>query len=498
MRATETAETATAQTAGVAPVERLRGMHDVPPARLAAREATAGRMLAAFARAGYGRVDVPTIEPTELFLRQTGEERVGQMYAFRYRNRELTLRPEFTASVVRAALADPSTALPARLSYCGPVFRYERPGGTRSRQFTEIGAELLGAGGPAADAEAIGLAYDALRVAGVANPALVIGHVGVARGYLAGLRLDERVRDWLVWSMERLRPDDPDGERVHPALAALLAEETALPAAPAATIAPDRDTFLALLREAGIALDGGNRRSAEEIAEGVMRKIARRDERGDVRRALAFLRRLVTLRGAPDDVLPQLEALLADEGLGGEGAQRLRDVLAILPAYGVPTDAITLDMGLGRGLTYYTGLVFQLYAEGPEQLGGGGRYDDLAGVLGASEPWPAVGFSLGLEAILARATPEPPASEPPMVVVETNGDDAATAMLAARLRALGWAATLDLGGKRTGNATDAARATANDDGTVRWIAPDGATRHVSPDALPAPPTHETNEGRRDA
>ncbi len=468
-------------------------MHDVPPARLAQREAAAARMLAALARAGYGRTDVPVIEPTELFLRQTGEERVGQMYAFRYRNRELALRPEFTASVVRAALADAPDALPARVSYCGPVFRYERPGGTRARQFTEIGAELLGADGPAADAEIIGLAYDALRVAGVTNPSLVVGHVGVARGYLAGLRLDERVRDWLVWSMERLRPDDPDGERVHPALAALLAEEGDDPV----RLPPvqDRDTFLAVLRSAGVALDGGNRRSAEEIVEGMMRKLARRDERADVRRALAFLRRLVTLRGTPDDVLPQLETLLTDEGLGGEGARRLRDVLAILPAYGVPPDAVTLDMGLGRGLNYYTGIVFQLYADGPEQLGGGGRYDDLAGVLGASEPWPAVGFSLGLEAVLARATPQPESYPPLVVVVQTSGNDLAAARLAARLRTLGWTATLSLSGNHVPTTAYAVRACVDND-AVRWIGVGDEERRVSFEDLPAPHEDETNgEGR---
>ena len=475
----------------VAPVERLRGMHDVPPARFAVREATAARILAALARAGYERVDVPVIEPTELFLRQTGEERVGQMYAFRYHNRELALRPEFTASVVRAAIAD-NTPLPARLSYCGPVFRYDQLVGTRARQFTEIGAELLGANGAAADAEAIGLAYDALRVAGVAEPRLVIGHVGVARGYLAGLRLDERVRDWLVWSMERLRPDDADGERVHPALAALLAEESTLPA-PAMTVAPDRDTFLALLREAGIALDGGNRRSAEEIAEGLMRKIARRDERSDVRRALAFLRRLVTLRGKPDDVLPQLETLLADEGLGSDGAQRLRDVLAILPAYGVPPDAITLDMGLGRGLTYYTGIVFQVYADNaPEQLGGGGRYDDLAGVLGAAEPWPAVGFSLGLEAVLAHAEPQAPTQAAPMFIVKANDDEQTAIRVAVRMRLFGWTVLLDSGSVHD-VALNAVPVTIAH-GMVQWTVPGGTPNAVALDVFLRPITDPAYKG----
>ena len=172
--------------------------------------------------------------------------------------------------------------------------------------------ELLGAQTAAADAEVIGTARMALRAAGVARLRIVLGHVGIVRGFLGGLALDERVREWLIWSMERLHPDDPRGERIHPALAAMLADDDRDPVAEAIT-PPDRDVFLQLLREAGISLEG-NRRTPEEIADGLIRKVRRRAEGNDVRRALAFLRQIVMLRGAPETVLPALEALLVREG----------------------------------------------------------------------------------------------------------------------------------------------------------------------------------------
>src|SRR4051794_17635648 len=143
-------------------IERVRGMNDVPPALLAARQRLAAGMLAVVARAGYAVMDFPVVESTELFLRKAGEERVQQMYAFRYRNRDLCLRPEFTASVIRSVIPTlQSQALPLRVAYHGPVFRYERPGQIRYRQFTEVGIELLGAAGAAADAEVIGMAHAA-------------------------------------------------------------------------------------------------------------------------------------------------------------------------------------------------------------------------------------------------------------------------------------------------------------------------------------------------
>lgn len=428
-------------------VERVRGMNDVPPSLLSARRALADSIVQTCARAGYTLMDYPIIESTELFLRKAGEERVQQMYAFRYRNRDLCLRPEFTASVVRSMIATmQSTPSPIRVAYHGPVFRYERPGQARYRQFTEVGIELLDAGTAAADAEVIGLAVEALREAGLHDVRLVLGHVGVVRGFLAALALDERVRDWLVWSMERLRPDDPRGERIHPALDAMLADDQR--AQVATKIAPpDRDAFLLLLREAGISLDG-NRRSPEEIAEGLIRKVQRRSEGNDVRRALDFLRRLVQLRGPAQDVLPELEQLLRDEGLPTDAVDRLRSVLDLLDAYGVAHDQVVLDLGLGRGLHYYTGVLFEIYGEGTEQLGGGGRYDDLASILGARHAVPAVGFSLGVErihdALNRRTTPLVPHLRTVVMGHGDDGDRATAARIARDLRRLGWTVLLDV------------------------------------------------------
>lgn len=488
-------------------IERVRGMNDVPPAVHAARARLAAAMLAVVGRAGYAQAEFPIVEPTELFLRKAGEERVQQMYAFRYRNRDLCLRPEYTASVLRSVIPTLASApLPLRVAYHGPVFRYERPGQVRYRQFTEVGIELLGASGAAADAEVIGMAHAALTAAAVPHLRIVIGHVGVVRTYLAGLRLDERVRDWLVWSMERLRPDDPRGERIHPALAAMLEDEGAFPAVDAVA-PPDRDAFLALLREAGISLDS-SRRTPEEIADGLIRKVARRAEGNDVRRALAFLRQLVTLRGAPDDVLPHLTALLAAEGLEQSAVERLRAVLDLLGAYGVRRDQVTLDLGLGRGLHYYTGILFEVYGDGTEQLGGGGRYDELATLLGARGPLPAVGFSLGLERIheaSARFREIAPAAPTVIVGQGEQGDATAAALIARRLRALGWTAVLDVRARKTSAVLKQARAAhatayaepARDGQGSRWLPLHGGEeQHIPEDGdFPCPMPHD--EGSAD-
>lgn len=118
---------------------------------------------ALFARYGYEPIYTPLFEHTELFARGIGEATdivTKEMYTFLDRSgRSLTLRPEGTAGVVRAAIEHslvPQGAV-AKYYYAGPMFRYERPQKGRMRQFWQIGVELLGAAEPSADAEVIAL-----------------------------------------------------------------------------------------------------------------------------------------------------------------------------------------------------------------------------------------------------------------------------------------------------------------------------------------------------
>src|SRR5204863_1415825 len=121
-----------------------------------------------------------------------GEEFVERMYAFTSYNRRICLRPEFTASVMRSYVRRlGGQPLPLRLHYAGPVFRYEKPQRLRYRQFTQAGVELIGAAGPAADAEILSLACQATEAAGVSDWTAVIGHIGVVSELLDSLALSE-------------------------------------------------------------------------------------------------------------------------------------------------------------------------------------------------------------------------------------------------------------------------------------------------------------------
>jgi len=133
---------------------------------------------------GYQEIRTPIFEHTELFIRGVGETTdivEKEMYSFEDQGqRNITLRPEGTAPVVRAFLENKLYAgpQPTKLFYIGPMFRYDRPQAGRYRQFHQFGIEVFGSHHPSVDAEVIGLACDYLEKLGLANLEVHINTVG--------------------------------------------------------------------------------------------------------------------------------------------------------------------------------------------------------------------------------------------------------------------------------------------------------------------------------
>src|SRR5207253_2060802 len=128
-----------------APIQRVRGTTDVLPPKDARLRRLESTLRDGFASFGYQGIETPILEPLELFLRKSGDEIIARMYSFSHWNRRLCLRPELTASVMRAFVDElQGRSLPLRLHYGGPMFRYERPSRGRSRQFTGVGIALVG------------------------------------------------------------------------------------------------------------------------------------------------------------------------------------------------------------------------------------------------------------------------------------------------------------------------------------------------------------------
>jgi histidyl-tRNA synthetase len=467
------------------PVERVRGTQDFWPVEAQQLEEVRRRLEETFALFGYRRLDLPVLESAELHLRKSGLDIISKLYAFDDQGgRRLCLRPEVTASVVRACISQPPPRLPLKVFSSGAVFRYERPSRGRYRQFTHADVELIGAHGTLADGELIFMAMDAVDRLGLAEYRVTVGHVGILAQLLTQLGLSGRLRTVLLDSREearrqglaavraQLRELDPDLFESH--------GPTDHAAGPAAPDEPGDDAALAAPRDGRAGQDGQRgeigeagvrqaaagllsqlgasslgRRSEEEIVSRLLHRMRTGSQQEAVERALGFIAQLGAIRGAPAAVLDAGRELLHAYGLGDEPLTELEATMHHLSAFGADLRKVELDLGLSRGLQYYTGMVFELHHAGlgsETQLCGGGRYDDLFRALGSRQSIPAAGFAFGAERVkLALAAEGKLAASAAvadlLVVPAAPAFDGYAARVAQAVRRCGCRAELDVAGR---------------------------------------------------
>ena len=164
-------------------VTSLRGMPDIYPEDTLQRD----HLIDVFANAallhGFRRIETPILESLDVFVRSVGETSdivSKEMYTLRDKgDRELCLRPENTAGIVRSILANKKSHIEnQKYFYYGPMFRYERPQKGRLRQFSQLGIEYINAKSPIADVECILLANDFIKKAGITDYSLELNTLG--------------------------------------------------------------------------------------------------------------------------------------------------------------------------------------------------------------------------------------------------------------------------------------------------------------------------------
>ena len=389
-------------------VERLRGMHDLLPESYAHQRWIAERLSAFLAQAGYNQVDTPVLEQSDLFQASFGQELWQNLYTFRLHQRDLCLRPEYTASVCRLYLDHyQQQPLPLRFQYAGPVFRYEAPGRTRYRQHTQLGIELFGGHAASADAEIVQLACDILQELNIPRYRLELGHIGVVSGFINRLHLDDHAARLLLSLMEQISRSE-EGEQVAKARLEALYPENMLAEVSAENGVIDTGSGIeahyitSLL--SGISVSFGDEAARSEVIERFLWKVGRSEQRRQILHALEFLRALHAVSGSPPAVFGELRALLQQYALDAAPLAELEQLVATIEQCGVSRDQIVLNLSLGRGVSYYTGLVFEIHAQDEKgfdaQLCGGGRYDRLLRAVGSSRNINACGFAFGIERLL--------------------------------------------------------------------------------------------------
>src|SRR5947209_2654843 len=192
-------------------------------------------------------------------------------------------------------------SLPLRLHYGGPMFRYERPSRGRSRQFTGVGIELVGASGPAADAEVLHLACAGLESIGIKRYRLVVGHLGAALQLLSQLGMSDHAQGLVLDQMEPIARGRVDPEAAVARVVDLLgggsgsANGLAAEAAPVlpsalASLPPEQAAAIAtdILGRASLPIEGGARQP-RQIIQRLLSKAQRPDPTEQVRAAFSFV-----------------------------------------------------------------------------------------------------------------------------------------------------------------------------------------------------------------
>src|SRR5450755_2773540 len=178
-------------------IKAVKGMRDILPPSSTAWNRVEAAAREVFRRFNYREIRTPLLEETALFARGVGEETdivSKEMYTFDDRDgSSLTLRPEATASVMRAYIEHRLDQIPGvkKYYYMGPMFRRERPQKGRFRQFYQIGAEAIGSESPVVDAEVIEMVVELFRRCGLEGIQLILNSVGCKDcrpAYLALLR----------------------------------------------------------------------------------------------------------------------------------------------------------------------------------------------------------------------------------------------------------------------------------------------------------------------
>ena len=380
------------------PKSRLPCLTNAPPP--ATRDSLPGdtalqrRLEAAFARNarayGFAEIATPTFERADLFSARSGPEIKSSLLTFHCDHEEYALRPEMTAPVCRlvasGALGD--RPRPYKLFYVAPCFRYCRPHSGGTREFTQAGIELLGDASPAGDAEVIAAASRFLREIGIGRLSLKIGTAGIFRAILPEeLTPDERAA--VIGHLDRLAAIGERCSAISVSGDPLAAEQSR----------SDRRDLASLQTRIGytgeFAINDRPSPEPEAMAGRLPAEAAATyrhlwnvegylpDETAEI------LLRASAIRGS----LEEVSALAADALAGSQAGQALDDLMSVcqlLGHYGI--EGFDVALGIGRGLTFYTGTVFEI-SSGAAKLCGGGRYDRLVELFGG-EPTPATGCAV--------------------------------------------------------------------------------------------------------
>jgi histidyl-tRNA synthetase len=323
----------------------LKGFRDYPPELMIPRERLLEKARQVYRSYGFAPIDTPALEYAEILVGKGGEESDRLIYRFLdHGQRDVALRFDLTVPFARfAAEHIGKLGTPFKRYHVGPVWRGENTSAGRYREFWQCDFDTIGTKSNAADIETALVIYDLMRAIGFERFQIRVNNRLVLNGLLEELGLADK-------AVPLLRSLDKLGKMDRQKVSAEMIEKASVTA-----------------EQAGRVLD------------------------------------LAAMEGSNADILDRLERDFGRNERAQEGIRRLRELVTVTRAAGVPEDCLRLDLAIARGLDYYTGTIYETFLSDLPGIGSvcsGGRYDNLAELFTKQE-LPGVGSSLGLDRLLA-------------------------------------------------------------------------------------------------
>jgi histidyl-tRNA synthetase len=322
----------------------LKGFRDHLPASMMAREAIMETARRVYRSYGFRPIDTPALEYLEILTGKGGEETDKQLYKFQdHGGRWVGMRFDLTVPLARfVAQHAAELGTPFKRYHIATVWRGENTQHGRFREFMQCDFDTIGTRSIASDTETVLVIHDLLLALGFEQFTIRVNHRQVLRGLL-----------------EQLSIADRSG---------------------------------AVLRALDKLAKVGRDKVEAELVEGA----------GIGREQAVQVLNLASLSGSNEQILSDLAPFIHGSEAGERGVGDLAELVKAAGAAGVPPGRLDLDVGIARGLDYYTGVVFETFLRPLPQIGSvcsGGRYDDLAGLYTNLE-LPGVGASLGVDRLL--------------------------------------------------------------------------------------------------
>ena len=342
---------------------------------------------------GYERIDTPIIEKSSIFSRKTGSSLGSNIYNFKDPSGlDVSLRPDFTPSIMRLFLENTNTSNEVRYSYSGEIYRYDS--GSNKNYSRQNGVELIGNNHLFSDLEIIAMPKIFLKKILSEEIRVSIGHVGILQDVIQSFDLSDRVALFILQNIDQIRNNFSEDTIFK------KAEESGIIFFEDSSEKKDiQEQNFSLLLNSAFNSDSNfeQTRDKNSIISGMINKFSSSTSQENFLQCVSIINKLVNIKLNLEESISEANKILKNISVKNK-LKNLYDLTSNLSHYDIDQSEILIDYGLVREWGYYTGFVFNLTNTDNQILGGGGRYDSLGNSLG--EKLSAAGFAIDSEKII--------------------------------------------------------------------------------------------------